>query len=287
VPPPARAEPPQPPWAADGRADCAAWVEAWQQARRQPEPPRQAPAEWPRAQRRRPTAPRRVPAVSFPAVVAVAGAACGSRSDRAPGPDRTRTAGPPPRPGSARPADWRRAPRAVQAAPVPPEAAADSWRAPRHFRGCWCSAPAGSSRGRTGSGSWQVPAAPCGSRHRCSRPQTARAQAWRSNSRRAPRTVADCCRSGRSLPVHPTSTAWQPSLPHCTQTPPPSDALLPATRPPLPAPLLRATMRIRCSTHNRAKVRPRRGTGRRIAGNPRFWSNIVPSNAVKGLVRRT
>jgi hypothetical protein len=48
--------------------------------------------------------------------------------------------------------------------------------------------------------------------------------------------VAGCCRSARWPPERPKGRAWQPPLPHHTQTPPWSDALSPATRPPCPRP---------------------------------------------------
>ena len=67
-------------------------------------------------------------------------------------------------------------PRGVRASfgSGPLESSTDSWRAPGHFRGCWCSARAGTRRGRQARHSCQGPAGPYGSPTRCSRRQTAR-----------------------------------------------------------------------------------------------------------------
>ena len=55
----------------------------------------------------------------------------------------------------------------------------DSRPAPRHFRGCWCNARAGSSRGCPETGRDRAPAGPCDSPRRCNRWQRAGPAAWR------------------------------------------------------------------------------------------------------------
>ena len=161
-------------------------------------------------------------------------------------------------PASPWPPACRRAACGPPSAPGRSASSTDSSPAPRRFRGCWCSARAGSPRGRRSRRPCPDPAGSCGTRSgaigrkQLGRRLGAEVLAARHALRRRRLVLRECRGS--------TISRKQRQRDHARQDLPASDASFSTTMTSIRVACrrTRGATRIRCLTHNCAKVRPLR-----------------------------